>query len=131
MYYRRGFLGSVCRQILQPPTKVMKLPKRTQNGFSSRYEERIPPRLSLRPLANYSLLAAMSIGIVITWFTKYVRLNTVIDYFGSQGNDCCVTSIYLQLWCLHILRCCLLYVVCVYNNTRNVGTLDEIEQKHI
>lgn len=71
MYHRRGFFGSICRQILQSPTKVVKLPKRTQTGLSSGYEERIPPRLSLRPLANYSLLVIISLGAFIAWFTKY------------------------------------------------------------
>ncbi|XP_050577223.1 sphingomyelin phosphodiesterase 4 isoform X1 [Bombus affinis] len=71
MYHRRGFFGSICRQILQSPTKVVKLPKRTQTGLSSGYEERIPPRLSLRPLANYSLLVIISLGTFIAWFTNY------------------------------------------------------------
>lgn len=71
MYHRSSFLGNISRQILQSPTKVVKLPKRTQNGFSSGYEERIPPRLSLRPLANYSLLVIISLGTFIAWFTKY------------------------------------------------------------
>ncbi|OAD53738.1 Sphingomyelin phosphodiesterase 4 [Eufriesea mexicana] len=64
--------------ILQPPTKVVKLPKRTQNGFSSGYEERISPRLSLRPLANYSLLITISLGTFIAWFTNY----GVFMFFG-------------------------------------------------
>ncbi|CAK9809971.1 Sphingomyelin phosphodiesterase 4 [Anthophora plagiata] len=78
LYHRRGFLGRLCRQILQPPTKVVKLPKRTQNGFSSGYEERIPPRLSLRPLANYSLLATISLGVFIAWLTNY----GIFTFFG-------------------------------------------------
>ncbi|XP_017762369.1 PREDICTED: sphingomyelin phosphodiesterase 4 [Eufriesea mexicana] len=78
VYHRRGFIGSICRQILQPPTKVVKLPKRTQNGFSSGYEERISPRLSLRPLANYSLLITISLGTFIAWFTNY----GVFMFFG-------------------------------------------------
>ncbi|CAK9821994.1 Sphingomyelin phosphodiesterase 4 [Anthophora retusa] len=78
LYHRRGFLGSLCRQVLQPPTKVVKLPKRTQNGFSSGYEERIPPRLSLRPLANYSLLVTISLGVFIAWLTNY----GVFTFFG-------------------------------------------------
>ncbi|XP_076184127.1 sphingomyelin phosphodiesterase 4 [Ptiloglossa arizonensis] len=71
MYHQRGFFGSVCRQILQPPTKIVKLPKRTQDGFSSGYEERIPARLSLRPLANYSFLLTICLGIFIAWLTNY------------------------------------------------------------
>lgn len=71
MYHRSGFFGSISRQILQSPTKVVKLPKRTQNGFSSGYEERIPARLSLRPLANYRLLIIISFGTFIAWFTNY------------------------------------------------------------
>lgn len=72
MYHESGFFGNIYRQILQPPTKIVKLPKRTQNGLSCGYEERIPPRLSLRPLANYSLLVPISLGSFITWFTKYI-----------------------------------------------------------
>ncbi|XP_012349090.1 sphingomyelin phosphodiesterase 4 isoform X1 [Apis florea] len=71
MYHESGFFGNIYRQILQPPTKIVKLPKRTQNGLSCGYEERIPPRLSLRPLANYSLLVPISLGSFITWFTNY------------------------------------------------------------
>ena len=71
LYHRRGFLGSVCRQVLQPPTKIVKLPKRTASGFSSGYEERIPPRLSLRPLANYSFLLIIILGTFIAWLTNY------------------------------------------------------------
>ncbi|KAK9303627.1 hypothetical protein QLX08_004731 [Tetragonisca angustula] len=78
MYHRSSFFGSISRQILQSPTKVVKLPKRTQNGFSSGYEERIPPRLSLRPLANYSLLVIISLGTFIAWFTNY----GVFMFFG-------------------------------------------------
>ncbi|XP_012146579.2 sphingomyelin phosphodiesterase 4 isoform X3 [Megachile rotundata] len=71
LYYRRGFLGSICRQILQPPTTVVKLSKRTQNGLSGSSEERIPPRLSLRPLANYSLLTTLTLGLFIVWLTNF------------------------------------------------------------
>ncbi|KAF3422129.1 hypothetical protein E2986_00413 [Frieseomelitta varia] len=71
MYHQSNFLGNISRQILQSPTKVVKLPKRTQTGFSSGHEERIPPRLSLRPLANYNLLVIISLGTFIAWFTKY------------------------------------------------------------
>ncbi|KAK1133970.1 hypothetical protein K0M31_011755 [Melipona bicolor] len=71
MYHRSGFFGSISRQMLQSPTKVVKLPKRTQNGFSSGYEERIPARLSLRSLANYRLLVIISFGTFIAWFTNY------------------------------------------------------------
>ncbi|KOC70912.1 Sphingomyelin phosphodiesterase 4 [Habropoda laboriosa] len=91
MYHRRGFLGSLCRQILQPPTKVVKLPKRTQNGFSGGYELRIPPRLSLRPLANYSLLVTISLGIFIAWLTNY----GVFTFFGFA----------FWIWFIYIVIC--------------------------
>ncbi|XP_053988733.1 sphingomyelin phosphodiesterase 4 [Hylaeus anthracinus] len=88
MYHQRGFFGSVCRQILQPPTKVVKLPKRTQDGFSSGYEERIPPRLSLRPLANYSFLLTMCLGIFIAWLTNY-------GAFAFLGFVFCMWFVYI------------------------------------
>jgi len=72
LYNRRSFLGSVCRQLIAPPTTIVKLPKRTSNGFSSGSEERLPPRLSLRPLANYSFLISISFGVLIAWLIKYV-----------------------------------------------------------
>ncbi|XP_043523577.1 sphingomyelin phosphodiesterase 4 isoform X3 [Frieseomelitta varia] len=78
MYHQSNFLGNISRQILQSPTKVVKLPKRTQTGFSSGHEERIPPRLSLRPLANYNLLVIISLGTFIAWFTNY----GVFMFFG-------------------------------------------------
>ncbi|XP_043253713.1 sphingomyelin phosphodiesterase 4 isoform X1 [Colletes gigas] len=88
MYHQRGFLGSVCRQILQPPTKVVKLPKRTQDGFSSGYEERIPPRLSLRPLANHSLLLTVCLGMFIAWFMNY-------GAFAFLGLIFCIWFLYI------------------------------------
>ncbi|XP_012542626.1 sphingomyelin phosphodiesterase 4 [Monomorium pharaonis] len=71
LYNRRSFFGSVCRQLIAPPTTVVKLPKRTTNGFTSGSEERLPPRLSLRALANYTFLTSISIGILIAWLTNY------------------------------------------------------------
>ncbi|XP_076627571.1 sphingomyelin phosphodiesterase 4 isoform X2 [Colletes latitarsis] len=88
MYHQRGFFGSVCRQILQPPTKVVKLPKRTLDGFSSGYEERIPPRLSLRPLANYSLLLTVCLGMFIAWFMNY-------GAFAFLGLVFCIWFLYI------------------------------------
>lgn len=88
LYYRRGFAGSVCRQILQPPTKVVKLPKRTPQGFSSGCEERIPPRLSLRPLANYSLLLTITLGLFIAWLTSY-------GIFSFLGLVFCICFVYI------------------------------------
>ncbi|KAK2581186.1 hypothetical protein KPH14_007988 [Odynerus spinipes] len=71
LYNKRNFLGSICRQVLIPPTMVVKLPKRTPNGFSSGYEERIPPRLSLRRLANNGFLVSISASMFIAWVTNF------------------------------------------------------------
>ncbi|XP_012220240.1 sphingomyelin phosphodiesterase 4 isoform X2 [Linepithema humile] len=71
LYNRRNFLGSISRQFLVPPTTVVKLPKRTPTGFTSGYEERLPARLSLRPLANYTFLLSVLFGILIAWLTNY------------------------------------------------------------
>lgn len=70
LYNRRSFLGSICRQLITPPTTIVKLPKRMSNGFTSGSEERLPPRLSLRPLANYTFLMSIAFGILIAWLTK-------------------------------------------------------------
>lgn len=83
LYNRRSFLGSICRQLIAPPTTIVKLPKRTSNGFSSGSEERLPPRLSLRPLANYTFLMSISFGILIAWLTKYVIPWSFNELLGS------------------------------------------------
>ncbi|XP_025158099.1 sphingomyelin phosphodiesterase 4 isoform X2 [Harpegnathos saltator] len=71
LYNKRSFFGTVCRQLITPPTTVVKLPKRTPNGFTSGCEERLAPRLSLRPLANYTFLMSVSFGIFVTWMFNY------------------------------------------------------------
>lgn len=71
LYNKQSFFGSIFRQLIIPPVTVVKLPKRTSNGFTSGCEERLPPRLSLRPLASYIFLISMSFGIFISWFTIY------------------------------------------------------------
>ncbi|KAH0950302.1 hypothetical protein HN011_012496 [Eciton burchellii] len=71
LYNKRSFFGSICRQLVTPPTTVVKLPKRTSCGFTSGYEERLPPRLSLRPLASYSFLTSMLFGIFLAWCINY------------------------------------------------------------
>lgn len=94
MYHRPDFFGSICRQILQPPTKIVKLQKRTENGLSSSYEKRIPPRLSLRPLANYSLLVTISFGMFMVWFTNY----GIVIFLG----------LVFCLWSVYIIICAML-----------------------
>lgn len=74
LYDRQNFIGSIFRQLIAPPTTVVRLPKRTLNGFTSGCEKRLPPRLSLRPLANYTFLSSISFGMFIAWITKYVIL---------------------------------------------------------
>lgn len=69
LYNKQSFFGSIFRQLIIPPVTVVKLPKRTPNGFTSGCEERLPPRLSLRPLASYTFLISVSCGILISWFT--------------------------------------------------------------
>ncbi|XP_046830955.1 sphingomyelin phosphodiesterase 4 isoform X4 [Vespa crabro] len=71
LYNKRNFLGSICRQILIPPTTIVKLPKRTINGFSSGSEELIPPRLSLRRLSSYGFLIFISASMFMAWITNY------------------------------------------------------------
>ncbi|EFN60972.1 Sphingomyelin phosphodiesterase 4, partial [Camponotus floridanus] len=71
LYNKQSFFGNISRQLLMPPVTVVKLPKRTPNGFISGCEERLPPRLSLRPLASYTFLISISCGIFIAWFTTY------------------------------------------------------------
>ncbi|KAI4503032.1 hypothetical protein M0802_002076 [Mischocyttarus mexicanus] len=71
LYKKRNFLGRICRQILIPPTTVVKLPKRTTNGFTSGHEELLPPRLSLRRLSNYNFLAYLLVNVSIAGITNY------------------------------------------------------------
>ncbi|XP_058808686.1 sphingomyelin phosphodiesterase 4 [Phymastichus coffea] len=71
IYSRRDFLGKITRQILKPPTKVVQLPKRTSNGFSSGYEKRLPPHISLRSAASYRLMSALAFGIFVFWLIGY------------------------------------------------------------
>lgn len=71
LYSKESFLGSVFRELIAPPVTVTTLPKRTPNGFTSGCEERLPPRLSLRPLANYSFLISVLLGIFVASFTNY------------------------------------------------------------
>lgn len=71
LYDRQNFIGSIFRQLIAPPTTVVRLPKRTLNGFTSGCEKRLPPRLSLRPLANYTFLSSISFGMFIAWITNY------------------------------------------------------------
>ncbi|XP_029664272.1 sphingomyelin phosphodiesterase 4 [Formica exsecta] len=71
LYNRRSFFGSIFRQLIAPPVTVMKLPKRTPNGFIHGCEERLPPRLSLRSLANYTFLVSVLCGIFLVWLIDY------------------------------------------------------------
>ncbi|KAL6430906.1 hypothetical protein ACFW04_007007 [Cataglyphis niger] len=71
LYHRRSFFGSIFRQLVAPPVTIVKLPKRTPNGFISGCEERLPPRLSLRPLANYRFLVSVSCSIFLAWLLDY------------------------------------------------------------
>ncbi|XP_011506496.1 PREDICTED: sphingomyelin phosphodiesterase 4 [Ceratosolen solmsi marchali] len=70
-YTREDFLGRITRQILKPPTTVVQLPKRTSNGFSSGYEKRLPPHISLRPAANYNFMSGLILGMFIFWLIGY------------------------------------------------------------
>ncbi|XP_031849675.1 sphingomyelin phosphodiesterase 4 [Nomia melanderi] len=108
MYHQRGILGSICRQILEPPTKIVKLPKRTQNGFFSGCEERIPPRLSLRPLANYKFLLALAFGMFFAWLINY-------GAFTFLGFVFC-------LWLVYILIRAILEPWTTWNSTRHTAS---------
>ncbi|XP_014203452.1 sphingomyelin phosphodiesterase 4 isoform X2 [Copidosoma floridanum] len=70
-YNRETFLGRVTRQILQPPTTVVQLPKRTSQGFSSGYEKRLPPHVSLRSAASYHFLVYLAIGMSVFWMLSF------------------------------------------------------------
>jgi hypothetical protein len=66
-YTREDFLGKITRQILKPPTTVVQLPKRTPNGFSSGYEKRLPPYISLRSIASYNFMSGLTFGMFFFW----------------------------------------------------------------
>ena len=60
-------MGRITRQILKPATTVVQLPKRTFNGFSSGYEKRLPPHISLRSIASYNFLFGVAFGMFTFW----------------------------------------------------------------
>lgn len=129
LYNRRSFLGSICRQLIAPPTTIVKLPKRTSNGFSSGSEERLPPRLSLRSLANYTFLMSISFGILIAWLTKYVILWSFSDLSGScllQVSYQSLEYFLLQLWSFHVPGIYIFDVDYVCCHTCNIATLFSI-----
>ncbi|XP_015603161.1 sphingomyelin phosphodiesterase 4 isoform X2 [Cephus cinctus] len=89
VYNRNDFVGRLVRQILQPPTVVKKLPKRTTHGFSSSYEERIPPRISLRRFASHSFVTVMFLGMFSFWLIGY----GITTFFG----------LVLCIWILYVI----------------------------
>lgn len=66
-YNREDIVGKVVRQILRPPTKVVQLPKRTSNGFSSGYEKELPPYLSFRTIGSYYFIISAVFGLFSIW----------------------------------------------------------------
>ncbi|XP_012272943.1 sphingomyelin phosphodiesterase 4 [Orussus abietinus] len=80
-YSRNDFFGRVVRQILVPPTTVIKLPKRVGCEFSSGCEEKLPPRISLRPLSRYGFLLFMTIGMFFSWIFGYGALTFPVLLF--------------------------------------------------
>lgn len=71
VYIRPDIIGRLARRILQPPTIVKHLPKRTIDGFSSGDETHVPPRLSLRSMASHSFLLLTGLGMFISWIFGY------------------------------------------------------------
>lgn len=71
IYTRNDLLGRIAHQVIKPPTIVVNLPKRTSNGFTSGSEVRIPPRISLRLMANYHILGSIIFGILFFWILGY------------------------------------------------------------
>ncbi|XP_053595621.1 sphingomyelin phosphodiesterase 4 isoform X2 [Microplitis demolitor] len=65
MYNRNDFIGRIARKILQPPTTVIQLPKRTQSGFLPREERCLPPRLSLRILARHNFIFTFLLELLV------------------------------------------------------------------
>ncbi|XP_048509001.1 sphingomyelin phosphodiesterase 4 isoform X2 [Athalia rosae] len=80
-YDRPDIVGRFMRRVLQPPTVVKHLPKRTFNGFSSSEETHIPPRLSLRIVASHRFLVPMFLGIIILWIFGYGVVTTLFSIF--------------------------------------------------
>ncbi|XP_015522196.1 sphingomyelin phosphodiesterase 4 [Neodiprion lecontei] len=70
-YNRRDIIGRLTRRLLQPPTVVKRLPKKSIAGFSSSEEIHIHPRLSLRAIASHSFLSFACLGIFISWIFGY------------------------------------------------------------
>lgn len=116
LYNRQSLLGSICRQLIAPPTTVVKLPKRTSNGFTSGSEERLPPRLSLRLLANYTFLMIISFIILISWLTKYVipwffynlsesylQVSYILNIFSFSYDPFIFLGFMFVIWIMYIV----------------------------
>ncbi|XP_044015762.1 sphingomyelin phosphodiesterase 4-like [Aphidius gifuensis] len=70
-YWRNDMIGRMAKRILQPPTIVRCLPKRTSKGFTLAQESELSPRLSLRILASYNFLVILILSILVFRFFEY------------------------------------------------------------
>ncbi|XP_026461723.1 sphingomyelin phosphodiesterase 4-like [Ctenocephalides felis] len=79
LWFNDKFVGSVARQILMPPM-IARYFARTKFDYSSLETKVLPPRLSLRPLANMK-----------SWF--YIAIILLLGQL--IGYSCCTTSLFL------------------------------------
>lgn len=70
VYERNDVIGRIARQVFIPPTTITQLPKRTEQGFYSGYEKSLPPRISLRFLANYRVIIGYFLGLLVAWLFR-------------------------------------------------------------
>lgn len=71
VFGRNDFIGRVARRVLQPPTTIRELPKRTVDGMTQGQTINLGARLSLRTAAGYNFLAIMLVGAIVFWLMGY------------------------------------------------------------
>ncbi|XP_056639509.1 sphingomyelin phosphodiesterase 4 isoform X1 [Diorhabda sublineata] len=69
LYHRASFMGKLSREILCPPTTIYRYDKSTPG--SPRLSSNLPPRLSLRFLANYTFLGYLFFGAFVAYLLGY------------------------------------------------------------
>ncbi|XP_054267801.1 sphingomyelin phosphodiesterase 4-like isoform X2 [Macrosteles quadrilineatus] len=79
LYMRRDLIGGIARQVLAGPQIIYYFDKSVPN-VPSRVSTSLPPRLSLRVLANYHFLAYLSLLLLIASFASGFKLSLVMCF---------------------------------------------------
>lgn len=76
---RRDLIGGIARQVLAGPQVIYYFDKSVPN-VPARVSTSLPPRLSLRVLANYHFLAYLSLLLLIASFASGFKLSSVMCF---------------------------------------------------